>query len=208
MLRWMSLAVPLALAAAPVSVREAPPMFGPGTEGGALGLGIDYRVTGKLGLRADAAFFDNVDDRTDAGAASGDLSDENYLQRRSGGAMVDFYPAGEGFRLSGGVRVSPDRAGDETVRIGKLRSAYRVREWAPSFTVGYASERNGRLAFGVEAGAVFHGAPRISRLQTAGSRPSEPSFADEAEAERMTIENDIDDYKLYPTVQLSIGYRF
>ena len=55
----------------------------------------------------------------------------------------------------------------------------------------------------------LHGAPRISRLGSEGGTLSvDPGFAADFDRERMLIKNDISDYKFYPVVQASLGFRF
>jgi len=122
---------------------------------------------------------------------------DGYVERRTVGAMLDFYPDGDGFRLSAGIRVAPDRVRRSAALwavppVRRLRSSYRTRDWAPAVTAGYARAWASGLTAAAEAGAEFHGAPRIG--WEAG--------------DRMAIRNDFDDYKLRPVVRLSLGYRF
>lgn len=212
----------LALAAAPVAAQEA--RVTSGITAGTLGVGpeIGVRLNERFGLRANATFLDS--DLAEIDADSDDIGFDGNLRLRSGGAMVDVYPLGGGFRLSGGVRRNGTKAtlratpttnvtiGTRTVtpeEVGRLSADYRVRDWAPALTLGYAGELAPRLEVGFEAGVLFHGAPRIRSLRSEGGTLSgDPGFAADLERERMLIENDIDDYKFYPVVQASLAYRF
>jgi hypothetical protein len=222
MLRCLALAAPLALAALPVAAQEM--RVTGGITAGTLGVGpeLGLRLSDTIGLRANATFLRG--DFAEVDADSDDIRFEGPLRLRSGGAMADFYPFSSGFRLSAGVRLNGNRAtiralpttnvtiGARTVtpaQIGKLSADYRVRDWAPALTLGYAGELRPRLVVGFEAGLLFHGAPRIRNLRSEGGTLSgDPGLAADLDRERMLIENDIDDYRLYPVVQASLGYRF
>jgi hypothetical protein len=65
------------------------------------------------------------------------------------------------------------------------------------------------MTLGVEAGALFQGAPRIREFGSeGGSLSAEAGFASDLERERIRVENDLDGYRLYPVVRMSLGYRF
>lgn len=216
------LAVPLALAAAPAAAEDAEASAG--VSAGTLGVGpeVGVRFSRKVGMRANAMLADTG--LSDVEATGGELDYSGNLRTRSVGAMLDFYPAGGGFRISTGFRLNGNKAvlkatpttnatiGARTVtpvQVGTLRASYRVRDWAPAVTVGYAGDIAPRLTLGVEAGALYHGAPRITALRSQGGTLSnDPGFAADLETERMLIQNDIGDYKFYPVVQASLAYRF
>lgn len=222
MLRCFILAAPLALAALPAMAEE--PRVTGGITAGTLGVGpeLGVRLSETVGVRANATLLRS--DLVDIEADSDDIELEGNVRLRSGGAMLDVYPFGGGFRLSAGVRLNGNKAtlrstpttnvtiGARSVtpeQVGKLRADYRVRDWAPALTIGYAGELRPRLVAGFEAGVLFHGAPRIRNLRSEGGTLSgDPGFAADLERERMLIENDIDDYKFYPVVQASLAYRF
>ena len=222
MLRCLGSAALLALATAP-AVAQPSQVTGSVTAG-TLGVGpeLGIRLGDKIGVRADAAILRTQ--LVDVEGKSDDIAFDGNVRMRSGGAMLDVYPFGGGFRLSAGIRLNGLKAklvatpttnvtiGNRTVtplQVGTLRADYRVRDWAPAATIGYAAELMPRLVAGVEAGILFHGAPHIRRLRSEGGTLSgDPGFDADLERERMLIENDIDDYKFYPVVQASIGYRF
>jgi hypothetical protein len=221
MLRSLLVAAPLALAM-PAAAEEAPVTAG--ISAGTLGVGpeVGVRVNRNLGFRANAMVADTG--LRDLEARSDDIEFEGNLRARSVGAMLDFYPAGGGFRISTGFRLNGNRAvlkatpttnttiGARTVtpvQVGTLRASYRVRDWAPAVTLGYAGEVARGLTVGVEAGALYHGAPRITSLRSeGGSLSGDAGFAADLETERMLIQNDIGDYKFYPVVQASLALRF
>lgn len=219
---FLLLAAPLALAAVPAAAEDAE--LSAGVSAGTLGVGpeVGVRLNRTIGVRANAMLADTG--LSDIDASSDDIDFGGRLRSRSVGAMLDFYPLGGGFRVSTGFRLNGNKAvlkatpttnttiGARTVtpvQVGTLRASYRVRDWAPAVTVGYAGDIAPRLTLGVEAGAVYHGAPRITALRSQGGTLSDdPGFAADLETERMLIQNDIGDYKFYPVVQASLALRF
>jgi hypothetical protein len=197
-----------------------------GVTAGTLGVGpeVGVRINDTIGVRANAALIRSDFVEVDADGSDIDIDYKGPVRARSGGAMLDVYPFGGGFRLSAGVRRSGFKAtmtatpttnvtiGSRTVtpvQVGKLSADYRVRDWAPAATIGFAGAIASRLIAGIEAGLLFHGAPQIRRLRSEGGTLSgDPGFAADLERERMFIENDIDDYKFYPVVQASLAFRF
>jgi hypothetical protein len=56
----------------------------------------------------------------------------------------------------------------------------------------------------VEAGALFQGRVKLNRFTATTSLIS----AADLERERADLQDDVDDYKVYPILQLTLGYRF
>jgi hypothetical protein len=224
MLRKLMCAAPVGLALLAVPAAAETPEVTTGITAGTLGVGpeVGVRVSRSVGFRANAMVGNSG--LVDVDAQSDDIDFEGPVKTRSVGAMLDYYPGGEGFRISAGFRLNGHKAvlraspttnttiGPRTVtpvQVGTLRASYRVRDWAPALTVGYAGDIAPRLSLGVEAGAVYHGAPRITSLTSSGGTLSgDPGFAADLESERMLIQNDISDYKFYPVAQVSLAYRF
>lgn len=222
MLRCFLFAAPVLLIAAPAAADVAE--VSAGLSAGTLGVGpeVGVRFSRNVGLRASAMLADTP--LSDVDARSHDIEFDDRLRTRSVGAMLDFYPAAGGLRISAGFRLNGHKAtlratpttnssiGTRTVtpvQIGTLRAGYRVRDWAPALTVGYAGTVAPRLTLGVEAGAIYHGAPRITALRShGGTLSADPGFAADLERERMLIENDIGDYRFYPVAQASLALHF
>lgn len=189
--------------------------------GGLLGPGpeIGYRATEQLGVRAGANFLSFAKNiKVD------DIRYEEQPVLRSGGAMIDFYPFEGGFRVSAGARVNGNKVRAKATpltsvgvgnqiftpaQISVLSGVARVRDFAPAVTFGYGGMLQSGFVVAVEAGALFQGAPRLRDFRSEGGTLSgDPAFQAQLERERVELENDIDDYRLYPVVQLSLGYRF
>ncbi|WP_234149643.1 hypothetical protein [Sphingobium sufflavum] len=199
--------------------------FRVGVTGGTLGIGpeVAYRLNDRLGVRANATFL-SVSHSFD----SDGLNYDGNVKLGSGGVMLDVFPFKGGFRISGGVRINGNKAhaiarpsnsnGSYTIglntytatEIGTLRADTELNDVAPILTVGYGGGTSSGFTFGVEAGALFQGGIRIKPLTYTGAitGAARDRLLADLERERASVQDDIDDYKVYPVVQISVGYRF
>lgn len=81
----------------------------------------------------------------------------------------------------------------------------RARDVAPTLTIGVARNRSRGFAWSLDAGVMLHGTPRTDNLQVTGELASNPFLQDDLARERAEIEAEIDNYKVYPLVQLAVG---
>jgi hypothetical protein len=210
----------LAGIAVPAHAQEAAGGFSAGVTGGTLGIGpeVGYRISETIGVRANATFF-NFDRDVD----SSDINYNGDLKLQSGGVMVDIHPFGGGFRVSAGARIGNNRVrltatptadveiGDETYtpeQVGKLTGDVEANDFAPTLTVGWGGGLTRGLKVGIEAGAMFQGSPEVKNLRATGLLGSDPALRASLLEEEAEIEDDIDNFKVYPILQLSIAYRF
>jgi hypothetical protein len=190
-----------------------------GVTAGTLGIGpeIGFR-TSNFGARGSATFFN-----LSRGIDSDGVDYDGELRLRSFGGTVDLYPFGGGFRVSGGARINKNRVdleatptanveiGDQTftpAQIGVLTGRVEAKKFAPMLTIGYGGSPTRGVKFGIDAGALFQGSPRVTDLRATGSFANNPTFVAELERERREVEDDIDRFKVYPVLQLSLGYLF
>jgi len=194
--------------------------FSVGVTGGSLGIGpeVGYRMSETLAVRANATFF-NFSRSVD----SDDIVYDGDLKLQSFGAMVDLHPFGSGFRISAGARISDNgvdlaatptqlvEVGDEDYtpsEIGTLSGKVETNGFAPTATIGWGGGLTKGLKLGVDIGVMLQGSPTIENLSATGTLRNDPDFLASLADEEIEIEEDIDFLKLYPIVQLSIGYRF
>lgn len=136
-------------------------------------------------------------------------------------AVVDLYPLGGGFRLSGGfVRFGGDHevraelsgtveVGSQTYspdQIGSLSGVFETRDLSPYAGIGFGrlGGRTG-LGFALDLGVAFHGEPGV-RLAATGPIASQPEFMANLAAEERNLEDDAGPFRFYPV--LSIGFVF
>jgi hypothetical protein len=55
---------------------------------------------------------------------------------------------------------------------------------------------------------MMQGSPQLSLVASEGTLSNDPGFLAELEAERLEAEDDAEDFKLWPILQLHFMYRF
>ena len=207
-----------------------------GTQGA--GLEMATTLSRKLNLRADASFFDYALSTTQNG-----IHYNGTLNMRDARASVDFFPFGGGFRISGGMAAynklnlgatanvvqgqsitlnDTDYYSDPSDPLTGTGSFAYQRRYAPTATFGWgnAIPRSGRhLAFPVEIGAAFTGAPTVN-LNFAGSACTDTTytncgnvqsfdgFATNLAAQQKKFANDVAPFRFYPIINFGVTYRF
>jgi hypothetical protein len=210
----------IAIATAAPSVAQSTPGVSIGVTGGTLGIGpeVAYRISNTLGVRGNATFLSagrNVE--------SDGIDYDGDLKLQSGGLMLDLFPTGGGLRISAGARIDSNKVklkatpaddvevGDETytpAEVGVLSGHVKANSFAPTLTIGWAGGMARGVSFGIEAGGMFHGSPKVRDLHATGTLASNPDFQASLREEEREVEDDLDQYKIYPIVQIAVGYRF
>ena len=159
------------------------------------------------------------------------------LQLQSVGLILDWHAFRNGFRLSSGVFLNQNEfsaaaeASDleigENLYDGVLDALVGFDSVAPYLGLGWSSRR-GRsgLSFGIEAGVLFQGTPKLSAsgMVTEGGITCDFSVSEngnatvcsaaltdleaDLEAEHRELNDELESYQLYPVVSLSVSYRF
>jgi len=199
--------------AAPATAQES--RFSVGITGGTLGIGpeVSVQASRKIGVRASATFL-SVSKEFEGDS----LTYDGKAKLKSGGVMVDFRPTGGGFRLSAGARINGNRATatatpagpvdiDGTIytpaQVGTVNGGLDFKNLAPMLTLGYSGTNKG-LRFSIDAGAMFQGNPRVQNFTASGGGVSAADLA----AERDSVQQDVDGYKVWPVLQIGLGYNF
>ncbi len=188
---------------------------------GTLGIGpeVGFRFADHIGIRGNATFLG-----VNADYDSDDITYDGKLKLKSFGAMVDVYPFGGSFRISGGARINKNYArlnatptgssvevGDDVytqAQVGTLTGRAEVKKFAPALTLGWSGSNRRGFMFGIEAGALFQGSVKVRDFTSTGTLQNNATFRASLEDERRDLQDDIDDYKVYPILQASIGWRF
>lgn len=192
-----------------------------GVSGGTLGIGpvLGYRFGEHGGLRASAAFFDY-----DRNEEIDDIDYDAGLKLQSVGLMADWYPFGGSFRLSAGARsngnkidllATPTAAqtveiGDQVytgAQIGTLTGKVDFKRFVPAVTLGWGGKLKDGLTVGLELGVLLQGKPQLD-LVASGPIASDPAFQAELANEIAQAEEDAEDFRFWPVLQLHIAYRF
>jgi opacity protein-like surface antigen len=191
-----------------------------GVSGGTLGISpeVGYRFGSHGGLRLNGGFFNY-----DRSEEIDDIDYDGTLKLNSVGLMADLYPFGGSFRLSAGARSSSNRIDLEAVptgnveigndvftpaEVGMLRGRVDFKNFAPTVTLGWGGKLASGFTLGFEAGVMLQGSPDFSLEASGGTLSNDPTFLAELEEERAQAEEDAEDFKLWPVLQLHFTYRF
>lgn len=200
---------------------------------GTTGVGLEwmYSLHETLNVRVVAQYggyeFDYEETDIDY---NGDYESINF------GAILDWRPFSGGFRISGGLvatnfgaELDATSRGQE-IDLGEntyissdgvtLSGEAEFNDVAPYLSIGWSSNlKKDGLYFGGEAGVMYVGSARLGYGATGCvSLVNNPAncidvnsfseFQDDLEQERQDIENDLEDFSLWPILSFSIGYRF
>jgi hypothetical protein len=96
--------------------------------------------------------------------------------------------------------------------VGTLAGSVDYRKAAPYLGIGWgnALKGNSRLSFNADLGVFYQGNPNVklgSYGCTTGKTVCDAVVADIA-AERVSLQDDLDSFKLYPVLRASLNYRF
>lgn len=213
----------LCFVAAPAAAEDG--RIAAGITAGTLGIGpeIGYRFNRTLGARANATFLGFSFDV--------DTTDVDYdvdVDLQSAGLMLDIFPTGSGFRISVGGRYNgstgdADGTPQDRVRIngfvfqpaeiGQIRGDFTLDAFAPALTIGYGGTIRPGFVFSVEAGALFQGKIHVGRLRFEEGTASEeivamPVVQARLASEREELQDELDQYQVYPILQFGLGWRF
>jgi len=202
-------------APAPVAGPAKVARIGLGVTGGSLGIGpeISYALNRNFDIRGNATFF------SISHGFSGAMGYKGSAVLGSGGLMIDYHIAGGGFRISAGARINHNKArvagtpangatlngtSYSAAQIGTLRANADFATIAPTVTFGYAGNLGHGFKLGIEAGAMFSGSAHLKPFTATGVGVADADL----QAERQRIQDKINPYKVYPILQISVGYRF
>lgn len=191
-----------------------------GVSGGTLGISpeLGYRFGRHTGLRVNGGFFDY-----DRSEEIDDIDYDGTLKLNSVGVMADFYPFGGRFRISAGARSNSNRIdlmatpttaveiGDQTYtpeQVGRLTGGVRFKDFTPAATLGWGGKLGKGFTMGLELGVLLQGSPKLSLSASDGLLSDNQDFLDELEQERAQAEEDAEDFKLWPVIQLHFAWRF
>ncbi len=210
-----------AMALAPLLCATAQPL-GVGMSAGTDGIGADAMLklspllVARGGVRyADFSIdreFDDIDYDADIGFTSGVVA-------------LDVHPFANGFRLSSGVYIggrdielraapaSPVEIGDVVFtpeQVGVLNGRSEWNAAAPFIGVGFNNGAHALKRFGFQAmlGVAYIGDPEVSLDAEGGLLADDPLFQAQLAEEEAELEDDFDDFQVYPILNLGLTVRF
>ena len=180
------------------------------------GGGIGYRFRRGLGIRATWNYFkyslsgtyEDIDDPVDYEAS---------LSLNSGAFLLDYYPGGKGFHLTGGMLYNKNRISGSGIpaenieangiiytpaEVGELTlSLQSESEWTPYLGIGLGTPipRNG-VSFWFDIGGVYMGSPDID-LDAVQGTMIYPTIQNEAQ-----MEKDLENLKWYIVIGFGLSF--
>jgi len=229
----LSLAVLICLFGAAVQAADKPLEAGINAGTNGLGLELSYRFSDYLRVRGNYHFYD-LDIDTDAEDNNGVPNDElrysSELQLSNFGLLADWYPWGGVFRVSGGavlndndfsVEASCDNpSGCEVggnnfsrTELGTISTDIDVEDFGPYLGIGWDKPldvtRSWILTFDI--GAYYQGSPDIEMTSNGSCVNSAllgAACRSALEEEENELEDELEDFVIYPVISLGIAYRF
>jgi hypothetical protein len=225
MLRTVSAALLAAAALAGSAAAQDSSRFALGVQAGTTGFGVEgqFQAAPQINLRAGADFF-----QYDETFSSSDVDYAGEIEFNTASAFVDYHPFDNGFFVSGGGYV-----GDRTVdfsatsnsnaeignviftptQIGTLQGEADFGGFAPFVGVGFNNtfRTAGRIGFKAVVGAAFGQDPDVTLRRSGGATlPTniQQQFDAELKNEERELEQDAEDFKTLPVVQVGLTYRF
>lgn len=179
-----------------------------------LGYGLDIGMRSKyLGVRGS---YNKGKSDFDFAAEGGEFNMSGNME--SYGAMVELYPTGGNFRLSGGLRMNdlsydlsgtlPDgysRGGTSFIGSGDTQVDGTIRYTDPAkvATIGYHGEITPNIFLSADIGAMFLTGLDVD-LSSSGGASSDPRFQQELN----DIEDTISKFKIYPIAKIGLTIKF
>ncbi len=196
------------------------PRFSVGANASTLGIGGEggYQVNDFLGLRLVGNYLPvDFDFDTD------DVSYDAEVDWRSAGVVVDIYPFGGTFRLTGGARYNANEIDlDATPRrnvdiggqtftpseVGTIDADVDFDNFAPYVGLGWEDRWfGGHLGFSFDLGVYYQGDVSVDG-DADGTLANDPDFQQALAREIREIEDELDFFSWYPVVGVSVTIRF
>ena len=157
----------------------------------------------------------------------GETDGVNYdydFEFESTSLLIDWHVFGGGFRLTTGALINDNEifaqsdisgltleVGDTvftSAEVGRLEGDISFDSYAPYLGLGWGRSISDGFSFSFDLGVVFQGEPTVN-LQTVGGTLSDNSLLlDEVEREEQELQDDANDFDVYPVISLGLFYNF
>lgn len=217
-------AVVAAVSAAPAVAQDSRFAVGPqiGTTG--IGAEVQFLASDRLVLRAGGDFL-----KVDEEFESDGIDYDGELDFSTGSVFVDLHPFANPFFVSAGAYfggrevdlVAQSAGGSVEIgdqiftaeQAGRIQGDLSFGDTAPFVGLGWNNtfRTEGRWGFKAVVGAAFGEDPEASLRRTGGvAIPAEVQTLLDAELrqEERELEEDADDFKVFPVLQVGLTYRF
>ncbi len=198
---------------------------GVGVKAGTLGIGVEGRFSALpwLDVRVGMNSYDYDDDGLQAGIRyDGTLALESaYVTGNFRFPMSPFRVTAGAFSNGNEFRIQSQDGGDSILNIGDstfsaadvgtLHSTTSFGSTAPYLGIGFDFEVFGKVGLNLDLGVLWQGDPEVT-LEATGLSSAPPEVQAELlpalEAERLELEDEVNDFKAWPVVSLAFVYNF
>lgn len=203
--------------ASPTIYAETSFGIGVGTLGGKLQLAQSLTRNTNLRLEYNGANFD-TDGETDG--VDYDLD----LELSSAGLLLDWHAFNNGFRLTFGGLYNDNSINAESslgnssfevgntvftaAQVGQLQGNVEFDSFAPYLGLGWGRSVHKGYSFSLDLGVIMQGSPNVELQSVGGTLSNSSLLLSEIEVEERELQNDLDDFDLYPVISLGVGYTF
>ena len=215
----MKMRIATGLVAACIAMNASAEDHSVGAKVGMLGIGVEYtyRISNLLSARASINGSSYSFDESKSG-----IDYSLSLDFDSIAVGIDFHPRGGATRFSVGLlsndngisaRSNPTQSYDiggttyTAAEVGTVSAAIGFDSTAPYAGIGWNWMRDKSFGVTLDLGVVSQGSPGVS-LTASGPILGDPNFADDIAAEELQLEDDLDDFDLYPFGTLGFVFRF
>ncbi|WP_306251172.1 hypothetical protein [Parvularcula sp. IMCC14364] len=195
---------------------------------GSIGLG-----TNGISLEAKASLTSTLVARGGYNYLKGDIGDQDYdgieygveFDASTVSVAADYHPFRNAFMFSAGVYFGERGAGLRAVptgtveiggqtftaaQVGTLVGDVSAADVAPFFGLGWDTTfyTQRRWSWFVRGGVILSDSPDVELSSVGGTLSNDPLFLAELEAEEQALEDDINEFDLYPVLEAGASYRF
>jgi len=220
------LAVVLVVGSVALGATSALAAVGATLKVGTLGVGADMTIgiSKKLNARANLNYFSYgktiTEDEDEDGSGGGTIKPK--LNLLTIGALLDWHPWAQGFRISAGLYMNNNKLdltaetsdtveiNDHEYYVSDLGGKVDFNTLAPYFGIGYgnAVQANGHWHFSFDIGALFSGSPHAALWATASDPALQPQLDADIAEEVKDIEDELEVFSIHPVVSLGVSYLF
>lgn len=190
--------------------------------GGGVGVGLTDSITARLGY---TTYDYDRDLETD------DVDYNGELELGGTEAMLDWHPFNGSFRVTGGVIFSRNKIDvdaklnrDITVNgvtydagdLGSLDGDVKFKSTTPYIGIGWGNVagKDGNFHFVADIGVQYLGSPRVNLNGSCSAQGvlTDPvacaELEDNVRAEEDDLNDEVENYKWWPVLNIGVGYRF
>jgi hypothetical protein len=196
--------------------------FALGANLGTPGVGVEaqFRVSDSLVVRGGADWLSYSRDETYSG-----VEYDGKLKAATAGLFADWHLGGSAFLVSAGaylgdrkVELDAQPAGPVNIggatftpaQVGRIDGKAKMSKAQPFVGLGFDNTFTSEGAWGFRAlaGVSLSKAPDVSLRASGGTLSNDPTFQARLRQEEADLQDDADDFKYYPIVQIGVTRRF